>query len=118
MEFPMNEKVATSAEIQASLDQMAAFDAKASQAVENAMREFASLSEQRVRALANIERLQSDLAGLEARMKKDYGCDTLEQLLEKTKNMQNEFRKQYAEFWTALQGVRAALNGEGTKEEE
>jgi len=94
MEFLMNEKVATSADIKASLDQMAAFDAKASQAVENAMRESASLSEQRVRALANIGRFQSDLVDLKARMKKDYGCETFGQLLEKTKS---EFRRQKVE---------------------
>lgn len=105
----MSQTQADSAKISAEIEQMATFDSKASQAVEGAMQEFSALKEQRVRALTNIERLQADLATLEARMKNEYGCDSLEQLLEKAKKIQVDFRKKYADFWSSLQKVRAEL---------
>ena len=104
--------------VKASLDQMAAFDSRASQALEAAMKQYAELNEKRVRAAANIERLEADIAEMQKRMQEEYGCATPEELLDKVRKMQESFRKEYAKFWAALQNVKTEMDAPADNKDE
>lgn len=79
------------------------------QSIEELQRRYQHLQQERVRAEANRDNAQKQLADLKAEARETYGTDDIEELRAKLAGMKTENEKKRAEYQAHLEKIEADL---------